>query len=190
MSELTQIAGSAGPITRDVEGHRSELVRGLGLWPATAAVVGVVIGTAIFLVGSEVARDTRSAALSIAAWIVGGLLSLCGALCLAELGAAMPRAGGIYAYLARGLGPVWGFLYGWTSSTVIETAGGAGVAAGFLRLIGFLVPAVATPLFSLHIPGLFQAKTYEFAFTAAQPSAAGVILLLTAINYLSVRSGG
>src|SRR5215469_11646848 len=190
MSELTQIAGSAGPITRDVEGHRSELVRGLGLWPATAAVVGVVIGTAIFLVGSEVARDTRSAALSIAAWIAGGLLALCGALCLAELGAAMPRAGGIYAYLARGLGPAWGFLYGWASSTVIETAACAGVAAGFLRLIGFLVPAVATPLFSLHIPGLFQAKTYELAFTAAQPLGAGVIVLLTAINYLSVRSGG
>src|SRR5215470_15788289 len=127
MSELTQIAGSAGPITRDVEGHRSELVRGLGLWPATAAVVGVVIGTAIFLVGSEVARDTRSAVLSIAAWIAGGLLALCGALCLAELGAAMPRAGGIYAYLARGLGPAWGFLYGWTSSTVIETAGCGGI---------------------------------------------------------------
>jgi len=190
MSELTQIAGSAGPITRDVEGHRSELVRGLGLWPATAAVVGVVIGTAIFLVGSEVARDTRSAALSIAAWIGGGLLALCGALCLAELGAAMPCAGGIYAYLTRGLGPAWGFLYGWTSSTVIETATCAGIAAGFLRLIGFLVPAVATPLFSFHIPGLFQAKTYEFAFTVAQPSAAGVILLLTALNYLSVRSGG
>src|SRR5215467_5990852 len=163
MRELTQIAGSAGPVTRDVEGHRSELMRGLGLWPATASVVGVVIGQAIFLVGSEVARDTRSAALSVAAWIVGGLLALCGALCLAELGAAMPRAGGIYAYLMRGLGPAWGFLYGWSSSTVIETAACAAVAAGFLRLLRFLVPAVATPLFALHIPGLFQARTYDFA---------------------------
>ncbi len=172
------------------EGHASELVRGLGLWSATAVVVGSVIGQAIFLVGSEVARDTGSAALSIAAWIAGGLLALCGALCLAELGAAMPRAGGIYAYLTRGLGPAWGFLYGWTGSTVIETAGCAGVAAGFLRLTRFLVPAVATPLFSLHIPGLFHAKTYEFVFTAAQPLSAGVIVLLTAINYLSVRLGG
>lgn len=172
------------------EGNASELVRGLGLWSATAAVVGVIIGTAIFLVGSEVARDTGSAALSIAAWIVGGLLALCGALCLAELGAAMPRAGGVYAYLNRGLGPVWGFLYGWTSSTIVETAACAGIAAGFIRLVSFLVPAAATPLFLLHIPGLFQAKTYEFAFTAAQPLAAGVIVLVTAINYLSVRSGG
>ena len=180
----------SGHSTSNFKGDAAGLVRGLGLWSATASVVGVVIGTAIFLVGSEVARDTRSAALSIAAWIVGGLLALCGALCLAELGAAMPCAGGIYAYLTRGLGPAWGFLYGWTSSTVIETATCAGIAAGFLRLLGFLMPPVATPVFSLHIPGLFQGKTYEFAFTAAQPLAAGVILLLTAINYLSVRSGG
>src|SRR5215471_4104723 len=128
----------------------SELVRGLSLWSATATVVGVVIGSAIFLVGSEVARDARSAALSLAAWILGGLLSLCGALCLAELGAAMPRAGGMYAFLARGLSPAWGFLYGWSSSTIIETAANAAVAAGFLRLVRFLVPTAGTTLFILH----------------------------------------
>jgi len=172
------------------EGEASELVRGLGLWLATAAVVGVVIGTAVFLVGSEVARVTGSATLSVAAWIGGGLLSLCGSLCLAELGAAMPRAGGMYAYLNRGVGPAWGFLYGWTSSTIVETATCAGVAAGFIRLVGFLVPAAATPLFFLHIPEPFHAKTYEFAFTTAQPLAAGAIVLITAINFLSVRSGG
>ena len=190
MRELTASVISVPSKISTRESGASELVRGVGLWSATAVVVGNVIGQAIFLVGGEVARDTRSAALSSATWIVGGLLALCGALCLAELGAAMPRAGGIYAYLTRALGPAWGFLYGWASSTVIETAGCAGVAAGFLRLIGFLVPAVVTPLFFLHIPGLFQTKTYEFAFTAAQPLAAGVILVLTAINYLSVRSGG
>jgi basic amino acid/polyamine antiporter, APA family len=188
MRELTESVISGPPRSPHV--NASELVRGLGLWSATAAVVGVVIGQAVFLVGSEVALDTRSATLSIAAWIVGGLLALWGTLCLAELGAAMPRAGGMYAYLSRGLGPAWGFLYGWTSSTVVETAACAGIAAGFLRLVGFLVPAATTPLFFLHIPGPFQAKTYEFAFTTAQPLAAGVIVLVTAINYLSVRSGG
>jgi len=134
------------------EGNASELVRGLGLWSATAAVVGVVIGQAIFLVGSEVARDTGSAALSIAAWNVGGLLALCGALCLAELGAAMPRAGGMYAYLSRGLGPAWGFLYGWTSSTIVETSACAAITAGFIRLVGFLVP-VANATFLLSHSG-------------------------------------
>ena len=190
MRELNEsvISGPTKISTR--EGDASELVRGLGLWSATAAVVGSVIGQAIFLVGSEVARDTRSATLYIAAWIVGGLLALCGALCLAELGAAMPRAGGMYAYLNRGLGPAWGFLYGWTSSTIAETASCAAVAAGFVRLLSFLVPAATTPLFLLHIPGLFHTKAYEFAFTTAQPLAAGVIILVTAINCLSVRSGG
>ena len=72
----------------------------------------------------------------------------------------------------------------------METATCAGVAAGFIRLVGFLVPAAATPLFFLHIPEPFHAKTYEFAFTAAQPLAAGAIVLITAINFLSVRSGG
>src|SRR5262249_32594012 len=89
-----------------------------------------------------------------------------------------------------GLGPAYGFLYGWASSVVVETASCAGIAAGFMRLVGFLVPSVATPLFYLHISGLFQAKTYEFTFTAAQPLAAGVIVLINAINYMSVRSGG
>ncbi len=190
MSELTQRVISGPSRISEHEGDASELVRGLGLWSATAAVVGVVIGTAIFLVGSEVAHDTASAALSVAAWIGGGLLSLCGSLCLAELGAAMPRAGGMYAYLTRAVGPAWGFLYGWTSSTIVETATCAGIAAGFIRLVGFLVPAAATPLFFLHIPEPFHAKTYEFAFSAAQPLAAGAIVLITAINFLSVRSGG
>ena len=190
MRELNESVISGRSKTSIREPGASALVRGLGLWSATAAVVGVVIGQAVFLVGSEVAGDTRSATLSIGAWIVGGLLALCGALCLAELGAAMPRAGGMYAYLNRGLGPACGFLYGWTSSTIVETAACAGVAAGFIRLVGFLVPAAATPLFFLHILEPFHAKSHEFAFTAAQPLAAGVIVLVTAINYLSVRSGG
>jgi len=105
MSQLKQSALSRHSVRSNFKGDAAGLVRGLGLWSAAAVVVGNVIGQAIFLVGSEVARDTRSAALSIAAWIAGGLLALCGALCLAELGAAMPRAGGIYAYLTRGLGP-------------------------------------------------------------------------------------
>jgi len=112
MSQLPQSVNSAHSVTSNGKGDMGGLVRGLGLWSATAAVVGNVIGSAIFLVGNEVARHARSSALSIVAWIAGGLVSLFGALCLAELGAAMPRAGGIYAYLTRGLSPAWGFLYG------------------------------------------------------------------------------
>src|SRR5215469_6596052 len=164
MAQLTERVHSRPSVIPTDGAHAHGLVRGLGPWSATAAVTGCVIGQAIFLVGSEVARDTGSATLALGAWTVGGLLSLCGALCLAELGAAMPRAGGMYAYLTRGLGPAWGFLYGWTSSTLEETAACAALAAGFLRLIGFLLPAASTPLFTFTFPAPFQAKTYEFAF--------------------------
>ena len=94
----------------------SDLIRGLGLWSATAIVIGDTIGTGIFLVTSDMARAVGSAKLVFAAWIVGGLIVLFGAFCYAELGAAFPKAGGPYVYLNRGLSPLWGFLFGWMSS--------------------------------------------------------------------------
>ena len=83
-----------------------ELVRGLGVWAASAIVVGTMVGTGIFLKPSQMAAEGGSVSVVYAAWIVGGLLSLFGALSFAELGAAIPEAGGQYAYLSRGLGPV------------------------------------------------------------------------------------
>src|ERR1700735_4992982 len=91
--------------------ERLELIRGLGPWAAAAIVVGTMVGTGIFLKPGEMAAVGGSVSVVYAAWIAGGLLSLFGALSFAELGAAMPEAGGQYAYLRRGLGPVWGFLF-------------------------------------------------------------------------------
>src|SRR6266487_3240325 len=162
----------------------SDLIRGLGLWSATAIVIGDTIGTGIFLVTSDMARAVGSAKLVFAAWIVGGLIVLFGAFCYAELGAAFPKAGGPYVYLNRGLSPLGGFLFGWMSSFLERPVAMATLAAGFLRFVGFLFPVVATPLFTRHI------GRYDFAFTAAQPLAALVVLAVTAINYLSVRMGG
>ncbi|MGA2418794.1 MAG: amino acid permease, partial [Candidatus Acidiferrum sp.] len=160
------------------------LIRGLGLWPATAIVIGDTIGTGIFLVTSDMARAVGSATLVFAAWIIGGVIVLFGAFCYAELGAAFPKAGGPYVYLNRGLGPLWGFLFGWMSSFLERPVAMATLAAGFLRFIGFLFPVVTTPLFTLHI---FK---NEFTCTVAQPLAALVVAAVTAINYLSVRIGG
>ncbi len=167
-------------------GHpeRSDLIRGLGLWSATAIVIGDTIGTGIFLVTSDMARAVGSAALVFAAWILGGFIVLCGAFCYAELGAALPKAGGPYVYLNRGLSPLWGFLFGWMSSFIERPVSMAALAAGFLRFLGFLFPVVAAPLSTCHI------GRYEFTFTAAQPLAALVVVAVTAINYLSVRMGG
>ena len=174
---------ASGP---NLVGHpeRVDLIRGLGLWSAIAIVIGDTIGTGIFLVTSDMARAVGSATLVFAAWIFGGLIVLCGAFCYAELGAAFPQAGGAFVYLDRGLGPLWGFLFGWMSSFLERPVAIATLAAGFLRFLGFLFPVVATPLFTCHL------GTYQFTFTAAQPLAALVVVAVTAINYLSVRMGG
>jgi APA family basic amino acid/polyamine antiporter len=160
------------------------LVRGLGLWGAIAVVISDIIGTGVFLVTSDMARALGSATLVFAAWIAAGLIVLFGSFCFAELGAALPQAGGRYVYLSRGLGPLWGFLFGWMISFLQRPVSMATLAAGVLRFTGFLVPAVATPLFVFHI------GRNEFTFSLAQPLAAAVVLAVTAVNYLSVRIGG
>src|SRR6516225_5314599 len=164
--------------------ERSALVRGLGLWSATAIVIGDTIGTGVFLVASDMARAVGSATLVLAAWILGGLIVLLGAFCYAELGAAFPQAGGPYVYLSRGLGPLWGFLFGWMSSFLERPVGMATLAAGFVRFLGFFFPLLATPWFTSHV------GRYEFTFTTAQPLAALVVLVVTALNYFSVQMGG
>jgi basic amino acid/polyamine antiporter, APA family len=173
--------------------RRLELVRGLGSWASMAIVVGTMIGTGIFLKPAEMAREGRSVSIVFAAWIMGAILSLFGALSYAELGAMLPEAGGEYAYLRRGFGPVWGFLFGWMHSMVGRPASLASIGAGLMRFVSFLVPSVATPLFTVHIaiPGVTNWTTpYDFVFTWAQPLAVCWILLMTGVNYLGVRLGG
>lgn len=162
----------------------ADLIRGLGLWSATAIVIGDTIGSGVFLVSSDMARAVGSATLVFVAWILGGIIVLFGAFCYAELGAAFPKAGGPYVYLSRGLSPLFGFLFGWMSSFLDRPVAMATLAAGFMRFLGFLFPAVAAPLFTYHV------GRYEFIFTTAQPLAALVVVAVTAVNYLSVRLGG
>ncbi len=165
-------------------------MRALGLWSAVAIVVGTMVGTGIFLKPSEMASVGGSVSVVYAAWIVGGLLSLFGALSFAELGAALPEAGGQYAYLRRGLGPVWGFLFGWMHSTVGESSSAASIAAGFARFFSFLVPAIAAPIFAWHLKNPISGNPYTFEFTWTQPVAVATIFVFTAINYLGVKLGG
>jgi len=172
---------------------RLELVRALGPWASGAIVVGTMIGTGIFLKPAEMAREGRFVSLVFLAWSVGAVLSIFGALSYAELGAAIPEAGGEYAYLRHGFGPVWGFLFGWMHSIVGRPSSVASIAAGMMRFLGFFLPAIASPLFTVHIaiPGLSNwIKPYDFAFTWAQPFAVFWLLVMTGINYLGVRLGG
>jgi basic amino acid/polyamine antiporter, APA family len=172
---------------------RLELVRGLGAWASGAIVVGTMIGTGIFLKPAEMAREGRFVSVVFSAWIVGAILSLFGALSFAELGAAIPEAGGEYAYLRRAFGPVWGFLFGWMHSIVGRPSSLSSISAGMARFLSFLLPVVGAPLFTVHIviPGLTSLiKPYDFVFTWAQPVAILWILVMTGINYLGVRVGG
>lgn len=166
------------------------LIRGLGVWSATAVVIGSTIGTAIFLVTSEMARDVGSVARVLSVWLIGGVVVLFGAFCYAELGAAMPDAGGDYVYLSRGLGPVCGFLFGWMTVLIQRPASAATIAAGLLRFAGFVFPSLNAPIFTWQFPAPFRTHSYQFTFTAAQSWAVGVIAAMAAINYFGVRSAG
>src|SRR6267154_2615405 len=120
-----------------------ELVKGLGLTSATMLVMGSMIGSGIFIVSAEISREVDSPALLIGAWLVTGFLTIVGALSYGELAAMMPRAGGQYVYLREALGPLWGFLYGWTLFLVIQTGTIAAVGVAFGKFLGYFFPSVA-----------------------------------------------
>jgi APA family basic amino acid/polyamine antiporter len=170
--------------------NRVELLRGLGPAAAMAMVVGHIIGTGVFLVPSSMARATGSVGLVFLVWIAAGALSLFGALTIAELGAAMPEAGGAYIYLKRGFSPVWGFLFGWMNNMVGKPASISTIAAGFMIFLSFFVPAVRTPIFTLHLDVPFTEQVSTFVFTWAQPLAAAAIAFVSLVNYLGVRLAG
>ena len=167
-----------------------DLVQGLGAWATMAMVVGHIIGTGVFLVPSAMTRATGSVGLVFLVWIVGGILSLFGALTIAEVGAAMPQAGGAYVYLSRGIGPVWGFLFGWMNNLVGKPSSIATISAGFLIFLSFFIPGLRTPIFTLHLTVPLTSHSSEFAFTWAQPVAAAAIAFMSFVNYLGVRLAG
>jgi basic amino acid/polyamine antiporter, APA family len=166
------------------------LVRGLGLWSATTVVVGSMIGQSIFLVGGDVARQMGSAFKCLALWFTGGIVILFGTFCYAELGAAMPEAGGDYIYLSRGLHPTCGFLYGWTSSLVLKPGSAAIIASGFSRLAAFLWPSFATPAVVRQLKIAFSSQSHRITLSKAQLCAAPLVLMATLINYFGIHAAG
>ena len=103
-------------------------------------VMGSMIGSGIFIVSAEIGREVDSPALLIGAWAVAGFMTIVAALSYGELAAMMPRAGGQYVYLREALGPLWGFLYGWTLFLVIQTGTIAAVGVAFGKFLGVFVP--------------------------------------------------
>src|SRR5450432_2169828 len=128
-----------------------KFVQGMGLFSATAIVMGSMIGSGIFIVPAEMSRVLGSPALLIAAWLVTAAMTIIGALSYGELAAMMPKAGGQYVYLREALGPLWGFLYGWTLFLVIQTGTIAAVGVAFGKFLGHFYPAISTTHWLWHI---------------------------------------
>ena len=167
---------------------RAELRRVLGPWSAAAIVVGTIIGSGIFLVPKAMVASVGSPGPVFVVWIVGGLLSLCGALCYAELAAAMPEAGGEYIYLREAYGPVWGFLCGWTQTWVAKSGSIASMATGFFYYLANFVPALETTAFVVPLPIGPEGGPLEIRY--GQFLAVAVILFLALLNYWGTRLGG
>jgi APA family basic amino acid/polyamine antiporter len=164
-----------------------ELARGLGLFDSTMFVVGAMIGSGIFIVPAEMARNVGSAGWLLVAWGVAGVLTITGALCYGELSAMMPHAGGMYLYLREAYSPMWGFLYGWTLFSVIETGTIAAVALAFARFSGVLWPVISEDRYL--VPPIHISSHYAISLSTAQLLAIAVIVLLTFGNSLGLSYG-
>ena len=159
----------------------SGLVRRLGPWDAALVTIGSVLGTGIFITTGDMARSLPHPGLILLAWLVGGVLTLAGALTYAELGALFPRAGGQYVFLKEAYGPLWGFLFGWAAFTVIQGGGIATLAVGFGEYLGAFLPFFSTRRVLL--------AAGAWSVDGGQLAGALGIVFLTAVNYLGVREG-
>jgi APA family basic amino acid/polyamine antiporter len=166
----------------------TELKRDLGTAPAISIVVGTVIGSGIFLVPTTMIQRVGSVRMVFAVWIVGGLLSLAGALSYAELAAALPEAGGEYVYLREAYGPLWGFLYSWTQMWVAKSGSIATLATGFFLYLGNFLPQMDTVFYSVPLPLGPKGGPLEFRY--GQLFAIALILGLAWLNYYGVKLGG
>jgi len=171
--------------------QNSELIKGLGLTSATTLVMGSMIGSGIFIVSADIARMTDSPALLIAAWMVTGFMTIVGALCYGELAAMMPKAGGQYVFLREALGPMWGFLYGWTLFLVIQTGTIAAVGVAFGKFLGYFFPDISADNWLFRVPSFHLGSLAFDSVGLTTQSLAGIVivLLLTFINVFGVRTG-
>ncbi len=151
-------------------------MKGLGLFDSTALVVGTMIGSGIFIVSADIARQVRSPGLLLLVWAVTAVVTLAAALSYGELAAAMPHAGGQYVYLRESLGPLSGFLFGWTLFLVIQTGTIAAVAVAFAKFLGVFVPWISADRYLLGA-GRLGVNTQQFV----------AILLLLTLTYLNTR---
>jgi APA family basic amino acid/polyamine antiporter len=168
------------------EPHR-RLHRGLGLFDSTMIVAGSMIGSGIFIVAGEMAREVGSVGWLMAAWLVAGVLTMAAALSYGELAAMMPRAGGQYVYLHEAYSPLCGFLYGWTLFLVIQTGTIAASSVGFSRYLGVLYPGISESRYI--IPPVHILPDYALSLSTAQLVSLLIIIFLTWTNSAGLKYG-
>ena len=164
-----------------------KFLQGLGLFDATMLVAGSMIGSGIFIVSADIARQVGSAGWLLAVWGVTGALTVGAALSYGELAAMMPRAGGQYVYLREAYSPLWGFLYGWTLFLVIQTGTIAAVAVAFARYFGVVAPAISPTVWI--VPPVHLSANYAVSLSTQQFAAILIIVLLTFINSRGLQIG-
>lgn len=169
----------------EVDGGRS-LVRGLSLLDGVTIVVGSMIGSGIFLVSAESSRLVGAPGWLMVAWGLAGLMTITGALCLAEVAAMMPRAGGPYIFLREAYSPGVGFLFGWSQFLVVQTGTIAAVAVAFANFSGVLVPQISG---TSYIVAPIVVGGYALGLSTQQLLAIAVIALLTYINTRGLKMG-
>jgi len=162
-------------------------VKAIGLFDGTMIVVGSMIGSGIFIVAADIARQTGSSGGLLLTWILTGLLTIAAALSYGELAALFPHAGGQYVYLREAYSPLWGFLYGWTLFLVIQTGTIAAVAVGFARYLGVLFPAISPQTWI--IPPLDFSYGYAISLSVQQLVGVLMIIFLTFLNTRGVKLG-
>jgi APA family basic amino acid/polyamine antiporter len=180
----------------DEPAQSPKLAQSLGLFSATAIVIGSMIGSGIYIVDADIGRGVDSPALYLGAWVVTAVMTLIGALSYGELAAMMPRAGGQYVYLRESLGPLWGFLFGWTLFLVIQTGTIAAVCVAFGKFLGVFFPSVSTTHWLWHIAhvppwrvGPMVLGNMEIGVNTANLAGIAVAVFLAIVNIFGVRLG-
>src|SRR5688572_20544528 len=192
------MTGVTAPTDKSPSQPQSEFVKAMNLTDATMLVAGSMIGSGIFIVSADIARKVESPFFLLVAWILTGVITVLGALAYGELAAMYPRAGGQYVFLRESMGPLMGFLYGWTLFVVIQTGTIAAVAVAFGRFLGVLWPGIGPELYtwfprSSVCVGLLgctdPANAINLGLSPQRLIALLSIAVLTWINLRGVREG-
>lgn len=181
---------TASPTSTPAEPHSPTLVRGMSAVDATLLIIGGVIGSAIFLTPTDVAKQIHTPLMFLLIWAAGGIVTLMAGLAFAELGAMYPEAGGQYVYLREAFGDFAAFLYGWLMFIVGSTGGVAAICVAFAQYLGKAFPSVAAERVWFTLPGINLHLAYRaWNFTAGDATTVAAIIFLTAVNVWGLRRG-